>query len=46
MFLLMPHKNCLADNSVVGAGVRSLGGSPTTALGVSGLIIRYSYAFY
>jgi hypothetical protein len=41
-FLLMQYKNYMADNKVVGAGVRSLGGSPTSTLGVSGLLIYYS----
>jgi hypothetical protein len=43
MSLLMPYKYYMADNNVIGAGVRrSLDGSPTSTLGVSGLIIRYS----
>jgi hypothetical protein len=42
MFLLMSYENDMADSHVVGAGVKSLGGNPTSTLGVSGLIIRYS----
>jgi hypothetical protein len=43
MFLLMPYKSYMANKNVVGAGVRSLGGSATSTLGVSGLIISHSY---
>jgi hypothetical protein len=42
MFSLMPYKSYMANNNVVGAGVRSSGGSPTSTLRGSGLIIHYS----
>jgi hypothetical protein len=38
----MPYENYIVDKNVVGAGVRSLCGSSTSTLDVSGLIIRYS----
>jgi hypothetical protein len=41
MFLLMSYKNYMAENNVVGAGIRSLGGSPTSTPS-QWLIIRYS----
>jgi hypothetical protein len=40
--LLVAYENDMADNNVVGAGVKSLAGSPTSTLGVSGLITCYS----
>jgi hypothetical protein len=42
ILLLIPHENYMADNNVVGAGVRSLDGSPTNTLGVNRLKIHYS----